>query len=276
MPEMSRLRQQARAAWGLATKAADQWLDAPPGQQARAAFVFGCQRSGTTMLIDVLRRSPSVWVWPEKSNIPYESYRLRAPATVELVTRLTPAKIALYKPLCDSHLADRILDLHAGAKGLWAVRHWSDVARSAVTKWGAHQREVIEAIAAGRADTVGWRGERLPAELVDQLRELSKDGLDDHAGAVLFWFMRNTFFWTLGLEQDERVRVVRYEALLSQPELVFPEVFGHLSAVYAPAWHADVTPRSAAPKTIEGLPEPIRAVADAVWRRFELISQPGA
>lgn len=272
MAETSPLRIRARAALGLATKAFDQWLDAPSGQHARPAFVFGCQRSGTTMLIDVLRRSPSVWVWPEKSHVPYEDYRLRAPATVDMVTRLTPAAVAVYKPLCDSHLADRILDLHAGARGLWAVRHWSDVARSAVAKWGGHQREVIEAIAAGRAAEVGWRGERLPDELVDQLRELSRDGLDDLAGAVLFWFMRNTFFWTLGLERDERVRVVSYEGLTARPDVVFPEVFGHLGAVYAPAWHGEVSPRGAKAGTIEGLPESVRAVADAVWRRFEALA----
>ncbi|HMV69217.1 MAG TPA: hypothetical protein PKA64_20385, partial [Myxococcota bacterium] len=243
MPATSQLRERAQAWWGLTTKAVDQWLDAPPGRQARPAFVLGCQRSGTTMLIDVLRRSPSIWVWPEKSEIPYHDYRLRSPATVELVNRLTPAEVAVYKPLCDSHLADRLLDLHAGSRALWAVRHWADVARSAVAKWGPHQREVIEAIARGRADTVGWRGERLPPELVEQLRDLVHDGVDDLTGAALFWFMRNSFYWSLGLEADERVRVVRYEALVRHPELVFPEVFGHLGATYAPAWHADVTAR---------------------------------
>ncbi len=96
MPATSQLRERAQAWWGLTTKAVDQWLDAPPGRQARPAFVLGCQRSGTTMLIDVLRRSPSILVWPEKSEIPYHDYRLRSPATVELVNRLTPAEVGAF------------------------------------------------------------------------------------------------------------------------------------------------------------------------------------
>ncbi len=265
----------ASKALRLAKLGVDRWLESDEARTPKAVFVLGCQRSGTTMLIDVLRRSPSVWVWPEKGALAYADYRLRSPAVVDLVTRMSPAPLAVYKPLCDSQFADRMLDVHAGSRALWAVRHWSDVARSAVAKWGPHQREVVEAIARGDAASVGWRGERVPPELVEQLAGAVAGGIDDYAGAVLFWYLRNAFFFSLSLHEDERIRLVRYDALLERPDLAFPEVFGHLQAAYSPAFHRDVRPSSGPPVGPE-VPPAVRAIADGLWARFtRLTAAPG-
>ena len=268
MPEEAGWADKAQKVLRLVRLGVDRWLDAPEDMHPTAVFVLGCQRSGTTMLIDVLRRSPSTWVWPEKGVLAYRDYRLRSPATIELVTAQSPAPLAIYKPLCDGHLADRLLDLHAGSKALWVLRRWQDVARSAVVKWGSHQAEVVTAIARGDAASVGWRGERISDALVEQLRELVGDGVDDHTGAVLFWYLRNSFYFSLDLDRDERVRLVRYEEMVSHPGTVLPTVFGHLGAEWSPEFMFDISGPRSAPAGLDVKPE-VADLANALLARFE-------
>lgn len=253
----------------LARKAMNQWLDAPEGRVPKALFVVGCQRSGTTMLIDTLMKAPQLWSHPEKSNIAYDNYRLRPPAVVDLVIQATPADTVVFKPLCDSHLTDRILDAHAGSRAIWMVRNWPDVAASAVKKWDNHQAEVIRAIAEGRADEVGWRGERIPDALVAQLREVVTPELTEIGGAALFWYVRNSFYFMLGLDRDPRVKLVRYEDLVGQPEQVFPALFAHIGASYDPAWIAGIQDRSSPVSRPEGVSDDIAALCDALQARLQ-------
>jgi hypothetical protein len=263
-------RLQLDHAFALALKGLNQWLDGPDDRVPRAAFVFGCQRSGTTMTSDVLERSPNVWVHREKSGLAYRDFRLRSPAVTHLALRLSPAEVVVFKPLCDSHLADRILDTHDGAVGLWVTRHWGAVARSAVAKWGPHQADVIRAIAADRAPEVGWRGERLPPGMVEQLRGLVTPDLSPEAGAALFWYLRNTFLFALGLDTDSRVRIVRYEDLVRDPEAGFATVLEHLGVPFDPAIVDDVRV-DASPPTPADVPPPIARLCDALQARLDAL-----
>lgn len=265
--------QAAHELWRLGKRALNQWLDAPDDRVATPVFVVGCQRSGTTMLIEVLAHVDDVWVHPEKSPVAYDDYRLRPPAVVDLVTRLTPAAAALYKPVCDSHLTDRLLATHPGSRAVWMVRRWPDVVRSAVRKWGAHQREVIEAIAAGRADTQGWRGERLPPGLVEQLAGVVRDHgpLSDNAGAALFWYVRNSFFFSLGLQHDPAVLLLRYEDLVRAPDEALPRVLAHLGVPYDPRVAEGIVDTSTGRPSPDDVPPAVAALCDALQARFEVI-----
>lgn len=258
----------AGKALGLMRKAVDQWLDAPDDRRSAALFVVGCQRSGTTMLIDVLRKAPQVWVHPEKSPLAYHQFRLRTAAAIDGVLWLTPADTVVFKPLCDSHLTDRLLDAHPGSQALWLYRRWPDVAASAVTKWGHHQRDVLRALAEGRADSVGWRGERLPRLLVAQLEELVTPDLSDHAGAALFWYVRNSFFHALDLHVDPRVRLVRYEDLLTRRDDAFAEVCAFARVSLDPAWLEGVKSTLPPVPTLD-VPPDVAAVCDALQARLD-------
>ncbi|MCB1300140.1 MAG: hypothetical protein KDB28_02425, partial [Tetrasphaera sp.] len=57
----------------------------------------------------------------------------------------------LFKPICDSHDTDKLLDLFGGAanpaRALWAYRAVDDRVRSAVTKFGDVNQQVMARIA---------------------------------------------------------------------------------------------------------------------------------
>ena len=198
----------------------------------RVSFVFGCQRSGTKMVMWILDKSPATRIYHENHASAFRDFQLRPDPILRALVHTSPAPSQIFKPICDSQQADLILDRFPDAAGLWIYRDAADVANSSVKKWGSHQRELIEAVVAGDLDTWGWRTARLPQQTIDDLRRVYRPDLTDAEGALLFWYMRNAFFFSLGLDQHPRMRLIRYEPLVQDPEQHFPEVFHHVGAPF--------------------------------------------
>lgn len=266
---LDRMREVATRRGVEALRFAKAWLERPEDLRPRPLFVVGCQRSGTTMLIDTLQKSPTVWSHPEKSWLAYDAFRLRSPETVRRITEATPASVVVYKPLCDSHLTDRILDEHPEARAFWVWRRWPDVVNSAVHKWGDHQVEVVRGIAEGRFDELGWRGERLDDAIVATIRRLWHEGMNPHTGAALQWWLRNGFYFSLGLDDDPRVRLIRYEDLVEDPARMFHEVFDFLESPWDPAYVADIVPTSVGLRPPPPVDPEVAELCDAMTRRLE-------
>jgi hypothetical protein len=193
-----------------------------------AVFVVGCQRSGTNMLLDMLGRSPQSWIYNEGDRAAFANFRLREHARIAKLVRSSPAPVVAFKSICDAHLVDEWLDRTPAARAIWIFRDYVDVANSAVRMWGAHQVETIRRIRDGDWEVLDWRGERLSQESLSDVKRLCRDDLSAHEGAVLFWLLRNRFFYDLDLAGDPRVRLVRYEDLVRDPQHCFPSVFEFL------------------------------------------------
>ena len=210
----------------------------------QVSFVFGCQRSGTKMLMRVLDNSPHTRIFHENHASAFHDFQLRSDRTLRTLIRLNPAPAQIFKPICDSHKADLLLDRFPQAKAVWIYRHPEDVANSADQKWGAHQRDLAAAVASGQLDAWGWRTERLPDELVQTIKRVYRPDLSPAEGALLFWYMRNSFYFSLGLDKQPRVRLVRYEDLVTQPDQAFPPILEHLSVPLSPGLFDMVRPSS--------------------------------
>lgn len=250
-------------------RAVNQWLDAPDDQVSAPAFVLGCQRSGTSLIADLLGSLPQSWCWPEHNSIAYEAFRLRSPATVALLTRLTPARLVVFKPVCDAHLGDRILDAHPDARAVWVVRGWRAVAQSCVDKWGSHHKDVLLKLARNEGADVSWRGERIPDAIQAQITALATDDMPDEAGAALFWYLRNTFYFSLALDADPRVTLLRYDDLVRDPVATLAPVLAHLGADagQAETLAAKVERRETA-AALPAMDERIVALCDALQAKF--------
>lgn len=212
--------------------------------------MVGCQRSGTSMLVEALGASPSVWPHSEGTNRAFVDYRLREADRIAHLIRRGPAPVVAFKPICDSHLTDVLLDQHHGSRAVWIWRDHRDVSRSAITRWGDHQMDVIARLRAGRFEDLGWRGERVPAGLVDELRAMPLAGPED--GAVLLWYLRNSFLLSLRLDHDPRVLIVRYEDLVADPGGVLGDVFGHIDVAVPDAAVAQIRRSEREPAPLEG------------------------
>ena len=157
---------------------------------------------------------------------------------------------------------NRILDRHAGSAAIWIYRHYSDVARSAVKEWGGHQASVVTAIASGDADVVQWRAEGLAAESVELIRHAldARSALSDLDGAMLMWWLRNSFYFQLGLAERDSVHPVRYEELVVQPAARFSKLFTRVGCEYNPVFTSKVYTTSVSTSPIDN---PIPLVQEA-------------
>lgn len=214
--------------------------------------MVGCQRSGTDMVMDVFERSRFARAYNEDVySAAFLDYRLRPREVIDALVRRSTAPTVAFKPVCDSHRTDEILDAHAGAKAVWMLRRHGDVANSAVRNFGDHQRDIQRRIAAGETDALGWRAERLPADVRETIRSLYSDRMTPEEGAALFWWTRNRFLFDLGLDRDPRVLLVRYEDLVRAPAAGFGRLFAFAGCPLEP----DVT-RGVFDTSVGKRPEP--------------------
>lgn len=237
-------------------------------------FVVGCQRSGTSMVLDVLDRGASVWTFGENHPAVARNYRLRSAVRLRVVARGTPARCVVFKPLCDSQWTDRLLVEHPAARALWMYRRPFDVARSANVKWADHQRDVLRRMHVRDWDALGWRGERLSETVLAAVDAHYRAEMTLASASVLYWWVRNLLYFELGLAEDPRVLPVRYEPLVQEPEPSFRAVFGFLGLPFVPDSVAHVHARSVQTGSDPSVDPEIAEMAQELLERLDRSERP--
>ena len=235
----------------------------------RIGFVFGCQRSGTKMVMRVLDQSPETRIFHENHASAFSDFQLRSDRTLRALIGLNPAPVQVFKPICDSQQADQLLQRFDNARGVWVFRHFDDVANSAVVKWDEHQQDLIKAVLDGDFETWGWRTARLPEAVVANIRRVATPDLSPHEAALLFWYMRNAFFFELGLHQDPRMLLVRYADLVQTPAPTFQRIFDFLGAAFTDDFVGQVRPTSIGRRPAPECRPEIRALCQDLFDRLD-------
>lgn len=235
----------------------------------RVVFVVGCQRSGTNMLMRAIDRSPLTWIYNEGTNAAFADYRLRPTPVIERLVQRSPAPTVVFKPICDAHLTDRLIEQHRDARAVWIYRDYADVCNSMVALWGDHEKEIVRQITERRWGALGWRGERLSASTIQVMDRLYHEGLTSAEGAALVWYMRNRFFFELGLMEDRRVRLARYEDLVASPSRTFSSCFAFLDCPFDAAFVSDVVSSSVRKQARPHLAPAIEALCGELLARLD-------
>ena len=118
--------------------------------------------------------APEVEVHNEDDRRAFDRYKLRSDAVVESLVARSPHSHVLFKPLCDSHRVDHLLDdIHTARPGraVWVYRDVDGRVRSALAKFGDGNLQVLREFADG-TDTTRWH---VAADVV----------LDDRAGPLV-------------------------------------------------------------------------------------------
>jgi hypothetical protein len=105
----------------------------------------------------------------------------------------------------------------APGRAIWAYRNVDGRAASAVAKFGAHNRDMLAAIAAGRTPGI-WQAQGLSDQSLDLLRSFDYASMTPLSGAALFWLVRNRLFFETGLDQRSDVMLMSYDGLLRDPD----------------------------------------------------------
>lgn len=208
----------------------------PPGA-AKPVYVIGLQRSGTNMLVRGLGLAPEVEVHNENDESAFHHYKLRPDPVVEAIVGRSRHELVLFKPLCDSHRADHLLDnlnTITPGRALWAYRNVDGRVRSALAKFSDGNLQVLREFAAG-TNTTRWHTARISTESADLVRSFDYDTMTPASGAALMWLVRNRLFFDLELDLRDDVRLVSYDAFLEDPESTMGNLCRFLDFPYGPA-----------------------------------------
>jgi len=201
------------------------WDEPPP---KRIVFVAGCQRSGTSMTYLIFDRDPGAQVFDEfsvlSSDDRVEGLRLNAIEEVRERFQRSPAHLIVAKPLVESQRLAALLDEFEDSRAVWMFRRYTDVINSNMKRFGLDNGfHDLQPIFDG--DETNWRAEGLEPDVVTTIRSFDRAKLSRTDAAALFWYARNSLLFKNGLERDERVRVCRYETLVTRPEEVIRNLY---------------------------------------------------
>jgi len=165
----------------------------------------------------------------------------------ELVRRRVTADrapLVVAKPLVESQNTAFWLDMFPGSRAIWAFRHFSDVASSNVDFFrSGNSMDDLVPILAG--DETSWKAQHLAPDDRDTIMGLHRPDLDPLDAAALFWFARNSLFFSRGLDNDARIRTCNYDDLVTQPAETMASAYAFLGRAYpGDRITKDVTARS--------------------------------
>jgi len=211
-------------------------------------FVLGCQRSGTTICLEIFERSKRYSVFHEgNKRAMADKCCLRPIADIQFLIDRERARFLIFKPLNDTQYADKILDEISPAKIIWIYRNFFDTANSAVAKWGSDQRDMVTWIGRNCAKTGRFEevippppngktyalyADRMSEPVTRRLIEWTREPISEHTGAAIFWYIRNRLFFDLRLSNDKRVLPLCYERFATYPDQEIKRICDFIGARY--------------------------------------------
>jgi hypothetical protein len=188
-----------------------------PVERRRTVLIFGCQRSGTTMLQQTfLDRSWRVLIVeehdrrlvgprPAPGETDWQDY-----STVLRRLRRIPFEVVAAKPLVESDRAVVLMDAADPVKAVWMLRHYRGVAQSSLKRFG-EDNAYLDLQPFRDHDSSDWRCRGASIETRETVFDLMKEELTPLDAAALFWWARNQLYFDQQLWRDERIRIIRYE-----------------------------------------------------------------
>ena len=244
-------------------------------KERRVLLIFGCQRSGTTMLQQTfLDRSWRVLILEE------HDHRLVGPtpgpeettwqeySTVMGRIRRLPFEVVAAKPLVESASATALMDAAGAVKAVWMIRRYPEVAQSNVNRFGTdNPYRDLQPICS--RDATDWRYRGVTEEAWETVTSLLNRRLTPFDAAALFWWTRNQLYFDQRLWEDDRIRILRYERACNQPDEVIRSLSDHIGlALPIDSIAPRVRARSLPAETTELDPE-VDRLCRKLWDSFE-------
>lgn len=263
-----------RRARTLAKRLARSIIPARPDER-RVVLIFGCQRSGTTMLQQTfLDRSWRVLILEEHDRRlvgpgpgPQETTWQEYSTVLGRIRRL-PFEVVAAKPLVESASATALMDAAGAVKAVWMLRHYRGVAQSNLNRFGMdNPYRDLQPIRS--QDTLDWRYRGATKETWETVTALLNRRLTPFDAAALFWWTRNQLYFDQRLWEDDRIRILRYERTCNEPNEVIRSLSDHIGLTLP---LGSIAPRVRArpfpPETRELDPD-VERLCRKLWDSFE-------
>jgi hypothetical protein len=203
-----------------------------PARQTTPAFLVGCGRSGTGMLVHHLSQSWQMALYNETNPAAFEKYRLRDLSVIESLVDRSYAQVTLFKPILDTCQTAVLLARFPAAKIIFAFRHYDDVINSSAKAFGTNSR--FHHVQAWIDDDFSEFAVPPPETTKNFVRSRWRLSLSPASGAALYWLFYNRLYFDLNLDQDERVRLVCYESVVKNPAEQFEGLCQFMGLQFTP------------------------------------------
>jgi hypothetical protein len=181
--------------------------------------------------------------------------------------RRLPFEVVAAKPLVESASATALMDAAGAVKAVWMLRHYPEVARSNVSRFGRdNPYRDLEPIRS--RDALDWRYRGATEETWEKVAALLNRSLTPFDAAALFWWTRNQLYFDQRLWEDDRVRILRYERACNQPDEVIRSLSDHIGLALPP--HT-IVPRVRAqpfPRELRELDPEVEGLCKKLWDSF--------
>lgn len=201
--------------------------------EKKIVFILGCQRSGTTILSEVIEKDFRTKVYKEthsktSSNDPSGLRLDPLPVLKKEIYGNNPKHIIL-KPLVESQHTLRLLSDFPDSVGIWVLRHYKDVISSDLKKFGAKNgtgnlRKILQ--------NNTWRSEKMSDATLTLIKKHFRDDMSENDAAALFWYSRNVLFFDQSLQGNDAILICKYEDLVSKPEQTMRRIYKHIELDY--------------------------------------------
>ncbi len=239
-------------------------------------LILGAQRSGTTLVARTFDSFFAVKSFGEFSSLSNEcplKIRLNSIDKVNNELNSVHAPLVVMKPLVESQNTNFLLESIPNSYGLWVYRHYLDVAASGVkhfsnTKGKGNLKPIIN-------DEKGnWRNEKIPEELRAKVLDIYNDNLNSYECACLFWYVRNSLFFSQNLNEYNNVVIWNYEKLMEKPRQHFDELGEKLGFDFSKFNYEMLYSNSSVKKKYDfKINNEILDLCEAMWNKLELLTE---
>lgn len=242
-----------------------------PAKQSLVVFVAGAQRSGTNMLMDCLDWSGETDAYHESDPRAFRNYQLLPRDVIHSLVESSSFPCVPIKALCEAEQILELLDEFKPAKAIWVIRDFRDTVNSAIRNFPDFTDRVRE-IAEDPRSAPGWFARGISDQTLSLIRKLNYPDMNSASASAIRWYIRNVLYFEQGLERDDRVMLVRYSDLVTNP-------VDTLRSIFSFAGLGDFSPfitRKVHAKSIKKNPEPgihpeIREVCMSLQDRFDKV-----
>ena len=182
-------------------------------------FLVGVQRSGTNMITQGLEHSPEFEVFSENDRRAFDRFFLKPDDQIRSLVVKSGHRYSLFKPIIDSHRVGELLDTlgtPSAGRAIWAYRSMEGRVRSAVTKFGTSNLDAMRTIAHDGGQGM-WQAGGLTEERLEFIRSFDYSAISPKTGAAIFWFVRNSLYFDLGLDERDDVTLACYDEFINRP-----------------------------------------------------------
>jgi len=195
----------------------------PPNKKT-IIFVVGCQRSGTSLMMNIFDRDYKTKVYRENTEVFSNNLRLKSFNVVKEIIDKDKAPLVILKPLLDTQRSKKMLEYFDNSKILWIFRHYKDVASSNIKRFGI-QNGINDLKPIVQNDTQNWRAENVSKYTREVILKYFSEDMNPYDAAALFWFARNRLFFELQLDTNPNVIMCKYEDLVTNPVSVISDIY---------------------------------------------------